>query len=153
MSDTNQKVLKPYHLIVKNNGRLENKAVLFGSELYLKVINFGSVVPIVIKSADGSIEYLDLLKQSQENNDLKFEAKGIRIITDSWRNMPKSIYYKNSETDFLKTISLVDSETWGKNSVLNMAVNDIELPELLISGRTKFVLQLEPLSELEILIY
>ncbi len=142
---------KPYHLIITNADQSnDQRAVLFGAEFYSKKINYGSDIAINVRTADKSTEYFSLLNQSIEKPD--FVAKGIRIITDSWSKMPKSIYYKNLKSGEHKTISLVDSETWGKFIVLNKAVNDIILPEgLLINGETKFILQLEPQSEIELL--
>lgn len=143
--------IKPYHLIIHNHDNSnEKRAVLLGSEYYSKKVNYGSDVSIYIRTADRAIEYLSLLNQSTEKD---FVAKGIRIFTDSWRNMPKSIYYKNLKSGEHKKISLVNSETWGVIILDKRAVNDIPLPELLINGDTKFILELEPQSEIELLIY
>lgn len=142
---------KPYHLIISNHDSSnEKKAVLFGAEFYLKSINYGSEIAINIRSADKATEYFHLLNQSTER---AFIVKGIRLFTDSWIKMPKSIYYKNLKSGEHKTISLVNSETWGVRILDKRAVNDIPLPELLINGEIKFILELEPLSEIELLFY
>jgi len=147
-------IIKPYHLIITNSdSSQEQKAVLFGAEFYLKAVNYGSAIPIQIKAADKTTEYFDLLKQSVVKHGFEFKATGIRIIAKSWSVMPKSIYYKNLETSQNQTISLVDYQSWGKTIILDKAVNDIALPKLLISGKTKFILEVEPLSELEILFH
>ena len=154
MSDNVYTEIKPYHLIVKNNDSShEHRAVLFGAEFYLKAVNYGSPIPIRIETADKTSEYFYILKQSIEKHGLEFKTTGIRIIAKSWSVMPKSIYYKNLESGHHQSISLVDSETWGKFTVLEKAVNDIALPKLLLSGKTKFILEVEPLSELEILFH
>ena len=142
---------KPYHLIIFNHDSShEKRAVLFGADFYSKRINYGSEITINVKSADKTIEYLHLLNQSLERN---FVAKGIRLFSDSWTKMPKSIYYKNLKSGEIKTISLVNSDTWGVRILDKRAVNDIPLPELLINGDIKFVLELEPQSEIELLFY
>lgn len=145
------KDFKPYHLIIKNaDFSNEKRAVLFGAEYYSNKINYGSDIAVYVIAADKTTEYLYLLNQSTEK---EFIAKGIRVFTDSWKNMPKSIYYKNLKSGEIKTISLVNSETWGVIILDKRAVNDIPLPELLINGDTKFILELEPSSEIELLIY
>lgn len=141
---------KPYHLIISNWDNTEKRAVLFAAEFYSEKINYGSETAIRVATADKTIEYLQLLNQSKEKD---FIAKGIRLFSDSWTKMPKSIYYKNLKSGEHKTISLVNSETWGVRILDKRAVNDIPLPELLINGDVKFVLELEPLSEIELLFY
>lgn len=142
---------KPYHLIIYNlDNSNEKRAVLFGAEFYSKKINYGSDIAIKVITADKTTEYFSLLNQSMEKD---FIAKGIRIFTDSWKNMPKSIYYKNLKSGEYKTISLVNFETWGIRILDERAVNDILLPELLITGDTKFILELEPKAEIEVLFY
>jgi len=154
MSDNVSTAKKPYHLIIKNQSpSLDERAVLFGAEFYLKAINYGSSIPVRVEAADKTIEYFDLLKQSIEKHGFEFKTTGIRIIAKNWREMPKSIYYKNLESGHHQVINLVDSESWGKTIIFDRAVNDIVLPKLLISGKTKFILGLEPLSELEILFH
>jgi hypothetical protein len=140
----------PYHLIIRNVSPNDKRAVLFGAEFYSKEKNYGSDIAVFVNTADKATDYLFLLNQSIEK---EFKATGIRIITDSWSKMPKSIYYKDLKSGNHQTISLVNSETWGKQVILNKAVNDIPLPKLLINGQTKFILQLEPNSEIELLIY
>lgn len=143
---------KPYHLIISNHDSSnEKRAVLFGAEFYSKRINYGSEIAINVRSADKTIEYLHLLNQSIDSPN--FIAKGIRIFADSWIKMPKSIYYKNLKSGEIKTISLVNSDTWGVRILDKRAVNDIPLPELLINGDTKFILELEPSAEIELLFY
>jgi len=146
------KDFKPYHLIVNNHDFSDVKrAVLFGADFYAKKINYGSEIPVIVRTADKTTEYYFLLNQSIEKPD--FIAKGIRIFADSWTKMPKSIYYKNLKSGEHKTISLVNSDTWGIVILDKRAVNDIPLPELLINGDTKFILELEPSLEIELLIY
>lgn len=143
---------KPYHLIISNHDSSnEKKAVLFGAEFYSKKINYGSEISISVRTADKTTEYFYLLNQSIEKPN--FIAKAIRIFADSWTKMPKSIYYKNLKSGEHKTISLVNSDTWGVRILDKRAVNDIPLPELLINGDIKFVLELEPQSEIELLFY
>jgi len=130
MSDSVLTAKKPYHLIVKNQNNSNERAVLFGAEFYLKAVNYGSSIPVRVEAADKTIEYFDLLKQSVVKYGFEFKTTGIRIIAKNWMEMPKSIYYKNLESGHHQSISLVDSESWGKTIIFDRAVNDIVLPKL-----------------------
>jgi len=141
----------PYHLIIENYMNNNSaKAVLFGHKYYSNHENYGSETCILIKSADANINYLQLLEQSLN---ISFKPKGIRIIADSWDVMPKSIFYKDIEFGEYQVISLLDSGTWGVKEVIGKAINDIPISKIIIKGEVKLILDVSPLSKLEILIY